>query len=131
MTDYERGLNDAWGAAKKIILMEPSGFSLIQMDEVFGTVSPAEVFKKHTVAEAIAKIEAYEEKKKSEDEILVGDEVKNGFAFGVVTDVNEDILYGIRSGALSFQCNKEDVTKTGRHFPEVVELLEKMKEGKE
>lgn len=99
------------------------GLSDEELYEIFPNGCPYEM----TYSEAKAKYEAW---KKSKDEIRVGDEVVDGQGIKcVVTSVDECHLHGFRSdngGA----CYRQilSVTKTGRHFPEVAELLKKMRE---
>lgn len=69
---YQRGLDDAWGAARKIVCDEELDWNTLlhlfnrsNFEGIFGDFSPSE---------AIAKLKAYEEKQKADDEIKVGDE---------------------------------------------------------
>ena len=67
-TAYNRGLNDAWDAVRKII--EPAddgGYSFNVLDTIFGESSISSILKHNTVSEAIAKIKAYEDKQKQDD----------------------------------------------------------------
>ena len=128
---YQRGLNDAWEAARKIV--DSRNFTELSSvfdggnDETGGyTVrTPYYVITNYTAAEAIARIRAYEEQR----EIHVGDEVTCEGYVGkaVVTYVNDEnatILHWLGGAS----CVKKDhLTKTGRHFPEVAALLNKMK----
>lgn len=83
-----------------------------------------------TYQEAKSKFEAW---LKQKDEIHVGDEIEYGFIRGIAFVVDEVMVKGFyindkeRVGE-SFWWNKKDCKKTGRHFPEVEELLEKMRE---
>lgn len=78
----------------------------------------------------------YEEWRKQKDEIRVGDEVtfKPNDAKGIVIwchvpDVYADVdKYAVFTGNFVEYCPIEWLTKTGRVFPEVAELLKKMKE---
>lgn len=68
---YQRGLNDAWEAARKIVTWPDR--SLVNSDTF--DLDPGEsIFTKYSASEAIAKLKAYEEQK-AKDEIKVGDEV--------------------------------------------------------
>ena len=93
---YQRGLNDAWEAAKKNYLPEDHGGLLGYKTrmKVFGTDNIGWIFKNLSASEAIEKIRAYEEKKKAEQEIKVGDWVQNGGVIGVVTYI-EQTKFGI------------------------------------
>lgn len=88
-----------------------------------------------TYQEAKAKYEAW---KKQKDEIHVGDEVAFEMAFGNGLDNNmkavaldqaatgEEWCVLTENGCIETH-DEEDLYKTGRHFPEVAELLKKMR----
>lgn len=60
---YQRGLADAWEAARKISLAKiDGGFSWESMNNMFGTDSPSKIYKTFTASEAIEKIRQYEQK---------------------------------------------------------------------
>lgn len=68
--------------------------------------------------------------KQTDDEIKVGDEViHDGEQIGVVTQVDE---YGYQIMDSRGECGcwiTDDIKKTGRHFPQIAEVLMQMKEG--
>lgn len=71
---YQRGLDDAWEAARKIVLNpEDGGMTLTDFSAVFSNRSMQSVFKSYSASEAIAKLKDYEEKQKADEEIKVGD----------------------------------------------------------
>ena len=134
--EYERGLNDAWEAARKIMLCKSKGglgyevvLKIFQQVDLTGT-EHFDILHKRSASEAIAKIKEYEEKK--QEEFKVGDEV--------ITDERKFVVLGIDSGewynlwclddGLTYDniCSK-DLTKTGRSFPQLAELFKQMKEG--
>ena len=128
---YQRGLEDAWEAARKIIHM-PEGDLLNIFTECYSAVCTAlQVLLKYDAAEAIDKIKAYEDKQKEDDSIKVGDEVATrgsipGNTF-LVTKVTESTAYGISNdGSWNFY-NKDSVTKTGKHY-DIQSILEAMRE---
>lgn len=100
-------------------------------DGCFDRKLHSHVFHDYTYQEAKSK---YEEWLKQKDEIKVGDEVyitnpnvkdivtkvkKNGFAYLLCDDGEYHVM------------EIDSLIKTGRHFPEVAELLEKMREEEE
>lgn len=118
---YENGLNDAWEAARKI------GYSLKTsiVTEIFGTPYSSQIFSDTSAAEAIAKIRQYEQEK--EQKIKVGDEVNAPCGKAVVTGMeNDSARYVYSSGEYGFM-EKSNLTRTGRHFPEIAAVLQKMK----
>ena len=58
---YERGLNDAWECARKIVL--GSGYSRDELIEIFG-VGEWTVLETVNALEAVTKIKEYEEKRR-------------------------------------------------------------------
>lgn len=120
---YQRGLDESWKAAEKVLMLESE-----ELKEIFDVIYEEEVFGNFTPAKAIEKLRAYEEQKKAEDEIKVGDEVEDKHnCAGVVTrihsvgnDIMCNVLYKEGKQYSTFVSN---LTKTGRHFPQVAELL--------
>ena len=71
----EDGRNEAWEVARKIALYrDEGGTSILDLTEIFDCCTIQQVFRRYTVSEAIAKLKAYEEKQKTNDEIKVEDE---------------------------------------------------------
>ena len=111
--------DEVWSFAWKIFSMDIGEYA-----EIFDDKGCSSDYR-----EAKAK---YEEWKKQKDEIRVGDEVEYGFIRGIAFVVDEVMVKGFyindkeRVGE-PFLWNKKDCEKTGRHFPEVAELLKKMR----
>lgn len=134
---YERGLNLAWECAKKIAadmtIENLKSCGLICTND--GEYEPeeyeysCEVINKYSASEAIAKIKEYEEHKKKDEEIKVGDEVVYLDRVFVITSIvkNEYIIGFDSNGEYCSYHYKTKLKKTGRTFPQIVEVLEKMK----
>ena len=130
---YQDGLNDAWECARKLMLR--SGRSYADIYKIFGNGSEHFVLRTFSPSEAIAKINAYEEaRKKAEAEIKVGDEVY--FCDKNHTRVVFSIFYENAKEPRALQFtesgkyvvdNISDLHKTGRHFPQIEEVLKQMK----
>ena len=123
--DYQKGLDDAWEIARKIIEYNES-----ECKQVFGTVLWSHIICGLSASEAKAKIEAWEQKQKEADEIKVGDEVVWDDAKYIVTAVLE--AYGevslVNSSGESVYALTEQCNKTGRHFNGIAEVLKQMQE---
>jgi hypothetical protein len=141
---YEQGLNDAWECARKIAV-EMS----IENMQSCGLISNSDeeyeyscgVIRDYSVSEAIAKIKEYEEKEK----FHVGDEIKFEFggvglynAIGVIVRIDDDDYLYVLSGnndpdyttiRINPHRDTVHVEKTGRHFPQIEEVLNAMKES--
>lgn len=120
---YQKGLSDAWEAARKILFNpDDGGMSAIDVNEVFGESSWT-VMKDFSASEVVAKIKEFED---SKQKIKVGDEVEDGVANLVVLEINED---GTVEGFTNYGSVVHAIPrkKTGRYFPEVVALLKNMK----
>lgn len=131
---YKDGLNDAWKYAKKIVgdVVEPN-FESGYMVDIFRCESAITAMKNNSPSEAIAKIKEYEEKQKqANDEIKVGDEVIDGEVFnsgkGIVTFASPLLLYVLWYDGSTGKRKLEDIKKTGRHFDQIAEALEQLKE---
>jgi hypothetical protein len=122
---YQRGLVDAWEAARTIVKM-----SWEDKNKIFGKMLlHSNIFLDYTADEAIEKIRQYEQEQK---EFHVGDEFENGSGkkFVVLKMNGKEIDRYIDSdGKTYLMCRKYRVMrKTGRHFPEISSVLEKMRE---
>ena len=133
--EYQRGLDDAWKAAKKIFGYEiDGGISIDEVGRVFGysedaMFCTADIIRHNTASDAIAKLKAYEEKQKVDDGIKVGDIVtwkcsdKHTF---VVTKVSDESVWGVDAdGSWNYWAINE-VTKTDKHF-DIASILEDMR----
>lgn len=123
----KKGQNEVWEFAKKVRLRS-------FFDDNHNLQPYLDYFDSYQEAKA-----KHEELKKFENEIRVGDEVEYSclggthrfVVFGVESTIVGNTAYGFK-----YPCDYNDVgeyckidmlTKTGRHFPEVEELLKKMK----
>ena len=128
---YKRGANDAWEAAKKIVFPERyGGYSFYEAQKIFGKCSFTDICEDVDCLEAIEKIRQYEERNKFQ----VGDEVQNSFRVrAVVTCVNgsecASQMYVVFQDGSSGERDKEGWTKTGRHFPQIAEVLKAIDEA--
>lgn len=119
---YRCGLNDAWEAARKIW---QSDFYL----RIFKVPMRMDCFTKFSASECIEKIRQYEQEQ--EEQIQVGDEViYNGTITCVVFSPENDKRYAsiIDADGIKYSADHRELTKTGRHFPAIAEVLRKMKE---
>ena len=125
--NYKAGLADAWEAARKIANLV-SGEQR-RLFDCFGIYPIACRFSAH---EAIEKLKTYEQE---QEEIKVGDEVErilDGEVDSKAVFLEEDKGYyhclfwtGRFFTTLSYP--KKQFRKTGRHFPEIAAVLEKMR----
>ena len=117
---YNRGLNEAWETAKKIVNMSEDEF-----DAVFDDVEYLEAAFESTPQETIAKIKAYEDKQEQDAEIKVGDEVTHDGAKFIVLNIDSQTsVYCLDTrGRTPIFTNIHNLTKTGRHFPQIAEVL--------
>lgn len=129
------GMCDAWEAARKISMAEINGrCSWKSMKNIFGIEIPSKIFKNFTASEAIEKLKACEQEQGAE--IKVGNEVKafekkpfivTGFGYGY--DEKDVYCYGfVTENGISTSAKKDSCVRTGRHFPEIAAIFEKMRE---
>ena len=122
--EYQRGLDDAWDAARKIVEMSDPPYW-----EVFDEYKN-DLFGKITASEAIEKLKAYEEKQKADDEIKAGDIVYLSGDKYIVSYINDDgcaDLIHIWSGSTCERVSPDCLTRTGKHY-DIDKILEEMKE---
>lgn len=130
---YEDGLNEAWEIAGRI----DRAFAQGELVEIFGYSAPYEIIKAITPKKAIEKINEYDNRN-----VEVGDEVEfNKFEnsegkYGVLIDVKTenkpcgDVIALTDKGEVCLW-NRTDFIKTGRKFPQIEEILNKLKEKSE
>lgn len=128
---YKHGLEDAWECAKKLCQSVKYGGLEEHCNEIFEK-TPFETFDvfDFTAAEAIAKIKAYEDKQKQDAEIKVGDEVTHDGAKFIVLNIDSQTsVYCLDTrGRTPIFTNIHNLTKTGRHFDEIKNVLDQMGE---
>ena len=126
---YEDGLNEAWELARDIVCLPVDGGKSSEWLEItFGTARDELVLRDYSASEAIKQAK-HEEK---QEEIKVGDEVTDDDGWeGVVTWIspNGEYLIILQKDGTSLHWEKERFKKTGRHFPEIAEVLKQMQEG--
>ena len=113
--------DEVWELADYVVRMGSQERNLC-----FGFNFTTEVTANLTYQEAKSKFEAW---LKQKDEIHVGDEVTHTKGYkGIVTYINCelcDVLWD--DGCVTEDVYKKEFFKTGRHFDEVADLLEKMR----
>lgn len=130
MKTYEDGLNEAWELARKIVCLPPDGGETVEwLEDTFGTARTDLVLRNYSASEAIDAIENYEK-------IKVGDEVVNKYGWKkVATKTHENGAITLMDSDGNFtdyyKMELNDYEKTGRHFPQIEEVLKQMKEGNE
>jgi hypothetical protein len=104
-----------------------------ELDIIFGEGITSDELAQMTVFEVVNKVELYEKQKAEKNKIKDGDEVMLGSgAKGVVVfsgsdgHVNVVNAYG---GMNSYYAT--EVVKTGRHFPQMVEIMKEMRDNDE
>lgn len=153
-SDYERGLSDAWEIVRRLILPKDCGCnnSLITViRELFGNNVPGwqirRIFMDYSIYDVKKRVDDYDSKisKVNEsdtviDEINVGDEIKLGDnKKGIVFAVDEDAVRGYLFPIQALQpipfsiknkprLTTESSVKTGRSFPELLDILKQMEE---
>ena len=124
---YQEGLNDAWEAARKICLNDSDGgLTVTEIANIFDVSYYRDAMKKYSAHEAIEKIRQYEQRQ--EEQIQVGDEVIIRYKKAVVTEITDRFVHIMYSDGSGYALFSENMTKTGRNFPEIAEVLEKMRE---
>ena len=118
--NYDDGLREAWGLAKKIICnIEYGGLHTSELEQIFGYAEFDDVLKNYTPQEAAAKIAEWEDGReiRFRDEVIYGG---NGNRRGVVTKehtgFSDDECCVLWSDGGVGTPLKSRLTKTGRHI---------------
>ena len=131
---YQAGLNDAWEAARRIVVdTDHGGLALGTLSEIFGTQSYSYIMRENTAQEAIDKIKTYDNKRS--DRIEVGDIVER-YVDGKLDSkgiyLQEDggywrCLFDTGAVFMTFAYPKGQFKKTGKHY-DIASILEAMRE---
>lgn len=126
---YNKGVNDAWEAAKALVLdRSRGGISYRAMRDMFvGMNTYQDILEQVPACEVVAKIKACREIKVG-DEVYFADENHPRVVTSIFTDngCNPKAVQITESGKYCV----DDVTelkKTGRHFPQIAEVLGQLK----
>lgn len=131
----EKGRNEAWEVARKMYQYQCCPNK--QLCEILYDMNFYELICNVSASEAIEKLRVYQEQNRQEEdiEIHVGDEVLMNTYKVIVLKTSVDgykdrylVLFPDGSTGLR---DKSDFEKTGRTFPEIAEVLKKMKEKDE
>ena len=133
--EYQRGLEDAWEAARKIADMwtkidNDELLAIFGITERIGHSTIRAMFEKQTANEAMLELEAYEEKQQTDNCIEIGDEVEteDGKRFVVTafgSGLDCDIAVGVCADGLGLGVDLKELHKTGRHF-DIASILKEM-----
>ena len=126
---YEQGLSDAWEAARKVSQVRKYGGYGDCLEEVFGRHRVSWDVFDYSASEAIEKIRQYEQEK----QFHVGDEFENEngkrFVILKMDDAEIDRYIDEEGKTYCMTIKYKVMHKTGRHFPEIAEVLQKMKKS--
>lgn len=128
-SEYNRGLNDAWEAARKLaVSSKEGGLDTETIVKIFDGLTYYAVFEAVSASEAVAKIKEYEQQKQ-DPEIKVGDEVVIDDSIGIVTRAFSGAVtcYVMRKDGSSGEEDRNDCKTTGRHFDQIAEVLTEMR----
>ena len=131
---YEKGLEDAWECARKIV--SAHGLKFEQLEEIFGKRNFLYLLDDYSPSEAIDKIREYEEKsQKNIEDFKVGDEIirnNDNYNRFVIISINDKDVYTINQngghGYMKIDILYENYQKTGRSFPQIAEVVKQLKE---
>lgn len=129
---FVRGLNDAWGIARKVAMRSTTQGSYYPstLYEVFGHSDYQDVLMEHSGLSAYGCVQEYEKRKREEEVFRVGDEVEYKEYKYVITGMFDTGVLDMMDsdGHHYYSPDAKHMKKTGRSFPEVAEVLRKLKE---
>lgn len=130
--EYNRGLADMLEAVKSMRIMTAD-----DLEEVFGLRFIGDIFVNLSPSKIISKYHAFKAQiKELEDtKIKVGDEVRiigsnpetDDCDYGICTKTKSETIYVMRNDGSVGEENKTEWYKTGRHFPQIAEVLAEMR----
>ena len=123
---YQQGLEDAWEFIQKLLKDAcDGGYTVSLLQNALGYCNISDIVRHYDISEAIAKINEYEEQ---QQKFAIGDEVYSD-AFddkGIITHITADkvsCVCIICNGSTMMKVGTNDLHKTGRHFPQIAEVL--------
>ena len=121
---YNKGLEDAREAILNLLEVPLDEWGIVFDYDSYYIEA---ILEHYTISEIIERIKAYEEKKKAEEEIKVGDEVISfSDSKAIVTMVDDEWVTVIFEDGSSGEFPRNNFRKTGRHFDEIAELFSKL-----
>lgn len=137
-TYYQEGLYDCWECFKRIVYAtKDGGISVDNLCKMFGSSNPSYIVRNFSPSEVIQKFKDYEEQQKQTDaEIRVGDEV---YAFEhcdlkrIVIYINDngDVADTLLPSGMIMSATLKDLTKTGKHYSQIEEVLKELRGDEE
>lgn len=129
--EYERGLNDAWMCAKKIISKNGEGYNATDL-EVFGVDDGFEL----SALEAVERLKEYEKKhydlpESMRGEINIGDEVRNmtnGCLGVVIKKAFEGHITVVSSCGNTYSWETGRCSKTGKCYKQFAEAISSLQD---
>lgn len=139
--NYEQGLNDAWELTRKLIISDYDGaYSAKDMRDIWEHGGFLSILKDFTAQQALEKLKKYEEQKKEKiekAEIHVGDEIYSELTNckAVVQRIDTWNRYQCFDNkgsqfVIDEQIFNECWVKTGKNYPQIIEILKQMKGDK-
>ena len=130
---YKDGLEKAWEIAKRIFIPEKAcekAYNHNELIMIFGESSSYFELAEMTVYEVMDKVEIYEKQKAEKDKIKEGDEVRldDGTKGVVVCSDTDGRLNVVNAYGGMRSYNATQVIKTGRNFPQMVEMMKEMRD---
>ena len=121
--EYNKGLNEAWEAVKKIALMDTE-----TSENITGYFGLFRIMNNLTASEVITKIKEYEDKQKQDAEIKVGYEVYNLDPENkrIVTAIDGNKVIQLCSNGKYTVDNIDTLHWTGREDLRIKKVLEKI-----
>ncbi len=133
----EYGKKEAWECAKKIAsYVSDGGLASNELLAIFGEQFCSQIFVKYTASEAIAKIKEHEEQEQKDSDSLrrlrfYDEIIYDGNHRGVIIDITSNGIKWVFDSDGSVQALDHDVPYriTGRQFPEILDILDRLQEG--
>lgn len=134
MKTYEDGLNEAWELTRKLVISDYDGaYSAKDMRDIWKNGGFLSILKNFTAQQALEKLKEYEKQKKKV--IHVGDEIYSELTDckAVVQRIDTWNRYQCFNNEGSQFVIDEQIfndywVKTGKNYPQIIEVLNQMKE---
>ena len=123
---YQKGLEEAWEVIRRLMLTSAEGgIPTDELTKMFGT-GVYSIIRDRSIYEVKENIEAWVQQQ--DNEIKVGDEVIYHGENTVILRVYDDYIKIMYSDGTTNCTHPDSITKTGRHFDQIADVLKQMQE---
>lgn len=140
-SEYTKGIRDMWESIKEFkrdLLTDDNGLRNDDIRKKYGLIfllseSLEEAFYKTDPERIVESVKQFNQTIHVGDEVIVDKDDSFEGAVFIVTKISEiglDDVWGVSRKGQTYHTKKTSLTKTGKRFPELIEVIDEIKKGK-